>query len=126
MADKSRKRARGAARGRAAASEHPVKLRTDPRSELRFAPASSTTSLVTWVGLGVGAALAGAGVYAQWLRPEDLGPHAYARYLLAGAAALAGGTLVFGPKPPMPVRVGDAGIGLEKASGEVERIAWNE
>jgi hypothetical protein len=99
--------------------------RTEPRTERRYEPKASIVSILTLVGAAVGAGLAGAGVYAQWLRPEDVGPHKLAPYLLAAGAALLIAVAFFGQLAVKPIRVGDAGVGIEKDPGEIERIPWN-
>jgi hypothetical protein len=99
--------------------------RTEPRREWRYEPKPSIGAILTLIGAGLGAALAGAGVYAQWFRPEDLGPHKLGPYLLGAGAALMIAVAFFGQLTAKPIRVGDAGIAVEKDPGELDRIAWN-
>jgi hypothetical protein len=77
------------------------------------------------VGAGLGALLAGAGTYAQWFRAEELGPHKLAPYLLAAGAALMIAVALFGHLGAKPIRVGDAGVAVEKDQGEIDRIPWH-
>lgn len=99
---------------------------SDPRVEHRYEPKVSTASKLGTLALWLGAGLAGAGFYGEFLRGADKGPHALAAYLLGAGSALALGAVLMGPKPPRPIRVGDAGVAVEKDAGEVERIGWNE
>ena len=82
------------------------------------------------LGLSLGAVALGAGVYGQWLRssfrPELTEPHKYAAYLLLGGALLVAGIGLFGPRAAKPIRVGDAGVAVEKDPGEIERIGWRD
>jgi hypothetical protein len=118
----------GAGRGAKAGAggELALRLQSDPREERRYEPKSSTASHLALAALWFGAGLAGAGVFGQFLRAEDKGPLAWAGYLIAAGAALVLGALLFGPKAVRPIRVGDAGVALEKDGGELERIGWNE
>jgi hypothetical protein len=70
----------------------------------------------------LGAVAVGAGVFARFVSSP---PHDYAIYLLAGGglAALIG--IFIGARPPF-VRVGDAGVGVEKDADHLERLAWHE
>lgn len=123
-ADKTKKRRR--AEPTSAETQGAVLItRTEPRTERRYEPKASVISILTLLGAGVGAAMAGAGVYAQWLQPEETGLHKLAPYLLAAGAALLIAVAFFGQLATKPLRVGDAGVGLEKDQGEIERIPWN-
>jgi hypothetical protein len=107
-----------------------LRLRTDPRKERRFEPASSASAWISVLGMSIGAVLLGAGAYGQWIRgsvrPEMTEPHPYAAYLLvAGALVLALVTLL-GPRQAKPLRVGDAGLGIEKDGAEIERLEWRD
>jgi hypothetical protein len=100
--------------------------RTEPRRERRYEPKTSLATTASAVGMSVGAVLAGAGTWAQWFRPEDLGPHKYAPWLLGAAALSLFVVAIFGRWGARAVRIGDAGVALEKDGGELERIGWYE
>lgn len=113
-------RASGAGSGEATS----LRMLGDPRQERRYEPKASTIALVAVIALSIGAVLVGAGTYGQWLRSEELGPHKYAPYLLVAGAVLLVGVALFGQRNVFPVRVGDAGVGLEKEPTDIERIEW--
>lgn len=131
------RRSRGE-RARAAASEKPkaeprsgmLRLRSDPRKERRFEPTTSTSAWISVLGLSIGSVVLGAGVYGQWLRasmrPGVTEPHPYAAYLLMAGALVLAAVALFGPRQAKPVRVGDAGVGIEKDPGEIERLPWHD
>jgi hypothetical protein len=90
-------------------------------TEHRFVPQPSGRSGIINMSGGVGAALLGAGVYAQWVRDE---PMASAPWVLAaGAAGLALSALLDDPGGA-PLRVGSIGIAVEKRSSQPDRISW--
>ncbi len=90
------------------------------RKERRFSP-EQTYSSGAAVGAGMLGALAlGAGVWGQWI--SDV-PHTFAPYLFGGGAIVLGGALWFGDAGAVPVRIGDAGIALERGT-ELTRLAW--
>jgi hypothetical protein len=125
---KRRSRSESRDEGGAAAGDELVLLlgRDDPRSERRFEPRTSPATLLTWVGMSVGAVLAGSGAYGQWLRGEALGPSKYAPWLLGASAFTLFAVALFGRWGAAALRVGDAGVALEKDHGELERIAWHQ
>ena len=129
-AEKTAKRKQKAAKGEAAGSASMLRLRSDPRKERRFEPEGSAAAWLSMLGMSIGAVLLGAGVYGQWLRgwfrPEMGEPVKYAVYLLLGGAVLLGAVALFGPHAARPIRVGDAGIAVEKDTGEFERIQWRD
>lgn len=90
------------------------------RRERRFLPEQTHMSRFA-AGLGiVGSAVLGAGVYGQWIREQ---PFEFAPYLVAaGAFALAGG-LWLGSTGVYPVRIGDAGLAIERGA-ETIRVPW--
>lgn len=90
------------------------------RKERRFLPETTYASRVTTYAGMAGALALGAGVYANWIRPEAL---AYAPYLVAGGALALGGALWKSGADLGNVRIGDAGLALERG-GDVERILW--
>jgi hypothetical protein len=90
------------------------------RKERRFSP-EQTYSSGAAVGAGMLGALAlGAGVWAQWI--SDV-PHGFAPYLFGGGALVLGGALWFGDAGAVPIRLGDAGVALERGT-ELTRLAW--
>ena len=125
---KRRSKSESRGEGGAAGGDELVVLlgRDDPRSERRFEPRTSPVTLLTWVGMSVGAVLAGAGAYGQWLRGEALGPSKYAPWLLGASAFTLFAVALFGRWGAAALRVGDAGVALEKEHGELERIAWHQ
>jgi hypothetical protein len=90
------------------------------RKERRFAPSQTQTSTIAAVAGMAGALALGAGVYAMWIREPRLD---WAQYLIAAGALVLGGALWFSDSSADPLRVGDAGIAVEKGE-EFERIAW--
>jgi hypothetical protein len=90
------------------------------RKERRFSP-EQTYSSNGAVGVGMlGALAAGAGVWGQWISDT---PHTYAPYLFGAGALALGASLWFGDAGAVPVRIGDAGIALERGT-ELTRLAW--
>lgn len=90
------------------------------KKERRFVPSQTHSSLYAGVGGMAGALALGAGVYAQWIR-EPAQP--WAQYLVAGGALTLGAALWFSDVGGDPVRVGAAGVALERGS-ELTRVAW--
>jgi hypothetical protein len=90
------------------------------RREKRFSPSKTTTSrLGFWAGI-VGSLLLGAGVYAVWIRDPAM---PYGQLLAAGGAVIFALAMVFGDVRASPVRIGDAGIALERGT-DITRIPW--
>ena len=90
------------------------------RKERRFSPEQTYSSNAA-VGVGMlGALAAGAGVWGQWISDT---PHTYAPYLFGAGALALGASLWFGDAGAVPVRIGDAGIALERGT-ELTRLAW--
>src|SRR5688500_5974602 len=90
------------------------------RLEHRFLPRTTTTGWALF-GCGMLGALAlGAGVFGQWVNDP---PVEYALYLLLVGAVGLGVALWFGELSAVPVRIGDAGVALEKGT-ELVRLGW--
>ncbi len=89
------------------------------RSERRFLPQSATPPLVVKVTGALGAAGIGGGVTGQYLRPEAV---PYSIWVLAGGALLLGAAIWIGTSGDPALRVGDAGVGVEK--GGLRRLPW--
>jgi hypothetical protein len=90
------------------------------RQERRFSPAQTYSSGAAVAGGMLGALALGAGVWGQWLSEV---PHSYSPFLFGGGAVALGASLWFGDAGAVPVRLGDAGIALERGT-ELTRIAW--
>jgi hypothetical protein len=90
------------------------------RKERRFSPEQTYSSNGAVAAGMLGALAAGAGVWGQWISET---PHSYAPYLFGGGAIALGASLWFGDAGAVPVRVGDAGIALERGT-ELTRLAW--
>jgi hypothetical protein len=90
------------------------------RKERRFEPEPTYASRASIAGGMLGAVVLGAGVYSQWLSDN---PRAIAPYLFGVGAIGLGTALWFGDAGALPVRVGDAGIAIEKGN-ELVRLAW--
>ncbi|HVY26322.1 MAG TPA: hypothetical protein VHB79_07200 [Polyangiaceae bacterium] len=90
------------------------------RKERRFSPAQTYSSGAAVAGGMLGALALGAGVWGQWISET---PHNYSPYLFGGGAIALGASLWFGDAGAVPVRIGDAGIALERGT-ELTRLAW--
>jgi hypothetical protein len=90
------------------------------RRERRFEPEQTQTTKLALIGGMVGALVLGAGVYSQWIMET---PPSYAPWLVAGGALVLGLSLWFGDPGAVPVRVGDAGLAVEKGT-DLSRLAW--
>jgi len=90
------------------------------RKERRFLPEPTYASRASIGGGMLGALILGAGVYSQWLSEN---PRAIAPYLFGVGAISLGAALWFGDAGALPVRVGEAGIGIEKGN-DLVRLAW--
>lgn len=90
------------------------------RRERRFRPQQTHTSVVSAAAGMLGAIALGAGVYAEWISDPA---HSFAPYVVTAGAVVLGAALWFGDRGMVPVRVGDAGIAVEKGN-ELVRLAW--
>lgn len=96
------------------------------RKERRFSAEQTQTSKLAAIGGMVGAAVLGAGVYGQWIRAwstEGAVELSYGRYLVAGGAVVLGVALWFSDAGGSTIRVGWAGVGVEKGN-DLTRIPW--
>jgi hypothetical protein len=90
------------------------------RRERRFVPSQLQASRAS-VGVGMlGSVVLGAGVWAQWISEQEYG---FGPYLVAAGAIGLAAAMWFGDLRALPVRVGDAGVAVEKGS-EIVRLAW--
>jgi hypothetical protein len=89
------------------------------RTERRFVPQSTTSPMLVRVTGALGALALGAGLMGQYGRPE---PVPYAVWILAAGALVTGVAVWIGTSGEVAIRVGDAGIGVEK--GALRRMPW--
>jgi hypothetical protein len=121
-ADKTKK---GARQPQASREDIALKLRSDPRAERRYEPKRTTAVVVTPIVGLVGSFMLGAGTYLGFLRDEALGGNrTLAIGLLVAGVVILAFTLFMGQWPARPIRVGDAGVGIERGGNEVDRIGW--
>jgi hypothetical protein len=106
------------------AHSHEAHAKTEGKLvERRFLAESTERSNYQALVGGLGAAVLGAGAYATWMHDA---PMPFAPYLFgAGTVALIG-SILMGSSDSMPLRVGDAGIAVERGSDRPERIGWFE
>jgi hypothetical protein len=90
------------------------------RKERRFVPEPTYASRASILGGMLGALGLGAGAYGQWIREE---PRVIAPYLFGAGAVALGAALWFGDAGALPLRVGDAGVAIEKGT-DLIRLAW--
>lgn len=123
-AEKSIRPKRKTSKGAPSEDTRYLRQLSDPRHERRYEPTTSAFAIVTVLLFSIGAVALGAGVYAQWLRTGDAGPHPWSMYLLIAGAVLLLAVALFGQTGARPVRVGDGGVAVERDESTVERIAW--
>lgn len=97
------------------------KAKKPERTERRFAPQRSNGAMLTMGGSILGGLAIGAGAYGQWLADHRL---AASPYIVAGGAVVLAGVILWGDMEGSAVRVGDAGVAVEKGGKVTTRIAW--
>jgi hypothetical protein len=115
-----------AAKGGGVDDEVLLRTKEQLRYERCYEPKPSPMASVSVVAVAIGAFLVGAGTYAQWFRAEGAGPMPQAPYLLAGGAVVLLAVALLGQRQAKPIRVGDAGVALEKEPTDIERIEWRD
>jgi hypothetical protein len=103
----------------------PKKDRARERRERRFEPIASTSPWVAYAFGAAGALAMGAGAWGQFgasLGLSTVDPLAASPYILAAGALLVGVAIWLGTSGEPALRVGDAGVGVEK--GTVRRVPW--
>jgi hypothetical protein len=109
--------------------------KTRERRERRFDPQGSTSSRVVYLVGAIGAIAMGAGAWGQFGALVHEGgptPLSFAPYILAVGALLVGGAIWIGTSGDPAIRVGDAGLAVEKGGVRrmpwyaIERIEWRE
>lgn len=114
---------RRSAESQASARGQILKTVDAARSERRFAPDAGAMSVLPIVASSAGALLLGAGVFGQFLRAI---PHPYALHMLGVGVVLLLVGLAMGARSRPAIRVGDAGVGVERSDEQIERLGWNE
>jgi hypothetical protein len=95
------------------------------RRERRFEPQAGTAPVLVYVLGALGAMAMGAGVWGQFgsmMREGGPEPLKFAPYILAAGALLVGAAIWLGTSGEAALRVGDAGIAIEK--GGLRRMPW--
>jgi hypothetical protein len=95
------------------------------RRERRFEPHTTTKPPVVYVTGAVGAMLMGAGAWGQFgtmMQTDGPEPFKYAPYILAAGAVLVGIAIWIGTSGEPALRVGDAGIAVDR--GGLKRLPW--
>jgi hypothetical protein len=90
------------------------------RRERRFVPPGNKTRMAAAIAGMLGALVLGAGVYGQWILDPAF---EYAPYLVAVGAVVLALALWRGDPGFTPVRVGEAGIAIEKGN-DITRLLW--
>lgn len=93
----------------------------EERVERRFVPARSNAAMLTMAGAVVGGLAVGAGAYGQWISDPRV---AASPWMVAGGAVVLAAVILWGDMEGTAVRVGDAGVALEKQGKPANRIAW--
>jgi len=91
------------------------------RTERRFIPERSNAAMLTLAGTIAGGVAIGAGGYGQWVSDPRV---AASPWLVAGGAVVLAAVILWGDMEGTGVRVGDAGVALEKQGKPTTRIAW--
>jgi hypothetical protein len=97
------------------------------RLERRFEPRASTSSAIVYVAGALGALAMGAGAWEQFgslVHEGGPAPLPYAPYILSAGTLLLALAVWLGTSGEPALRVGDAGVALEKGSG-LRRLPWH-
>ena len=104
---------------------HEAHAKTEPGKlvERRFTVEPTERSNYQALVGGLGAAALGAGAYATWIHDA---PMPIAPYLFGGGTLALIVASVMGSSDSVPLRVGDAGVAVERGGGQPDRIRWFE
>jgi hypothetical protein len=104
---------------------HDAHAKTEPGKlvERRFTVEPTERSNYQALVGGLGAAALGAGAYATWMHDA---PMPIAPYLFGGGTLALIVASVMGSSDSVPLRVGDAGVAVERGGGQPDRIRWFE
>jgi hypothetical protein len=112
-------------RGRMAKKKPAKREKPRERRERRFEPRPTTNPILVYVLGGLGAVAMGAGAWGQFgplLHDGGPEPFKYAAYVLAAGALLVGAAIWRGTSGEPAMRVGDAGLAVER--GGIRRMPW--
>jgi len=104
---------------------HEKREKIRERRERRFEPLASADPRIVYLVGAVGALAMGAGAWGQFgalIHEGGPEPLKLAPYILAAGALLVGGAIWIGTSGDLALRVGDAGLAVEK--GGVRRMPW--
>ena len=113
----------------------PKREKTRERRERRFDPQGATSARIVYLVGAIGAIAMGAGAWGQFGALVHEGgpePLKFAPYILAVGALLVGAAIWIGTSGEATLRVGDAGLAIEKGGLRrmpwyaIERIEWRE
>jgi hypothetical protein len=113
----------------------PKREKSRERRERRFDPQGATNARIVYLVGAIGAIAMGAGAWGQFGALVHEGgpePLKFAPYILAVGALLVGGAIWIGTSGEPAIRVGDAGLAVEKGGVRrmpwyaIERIEWRE
>jgi hypothetical protein len=113
----------------------PKREKTRERRERRFDPQGATNARIVYLVGAIGAIAMGAGAWGQFGALVHEGgpePLKFAPYILAVGALLVGAAIWIGTSGEPTLRVGDAGLAIEKSGLRrmpwyaIERIEWRE
>lgn len=91
------------------------------QTERRFVPTTTGPAKLIAVIGGLGAMLLGAGVYGQWM--QEVSPE-ISPWLLGAGALLAALAAFLPDSESAPLRVGSAGVAVERGGDQPDRLAW--
>jgi hypothetical protein len=100
-----------------------AKVESGKLVERRFVAESTDRSNYQALVGGLGAAALGAGAYATWMHDA---PMPVAPYLFGAGTIGLIASLLMGSSDAMPLRVGDAGVAVERGGEQPDRIGWFE
>jgi hypothetical protein len=104
---------------------HDAHRKTNPGDlkERRFLPEPTTRGNLRALAAGLGMAALGASTYAAWVHEAPLPA---TPYLFSASVLGLLGAWAMGSEESAPLRVGDAGIGVERGEERPDRLAWWE
>jgi hypothetical protein len=93
-----------------------------PRQERRFQPSSNNAAILSLAGTVVGALLLGGGIYSQWMSASPL---EQAPWIVGAGAVVLAAVILWGDFGGHAIRVGDAGVAMERPGQPIVRVNWS-